>query len=161
MTHHHLTGWNMPALNDGDVIVDSNLTGWVAPTEKAITVKHSILLGSEEDFPANITFDADVIFVKPDTSEPAPVQNIERAAKAELVFRSLITNGLPTEMVPLVEGLLTQIKVASNVESLESGFSETMQTLEIIASLRQDGNEELASQIEQALQAVQAIWEAK
>jgi hypothetical protein len=151
----------MPALNDGDMIVDSNLTGWVAPIDISITVKHSILLGDKEDFPANIIFDPDVIFVKPDTSEPAPVQNIERAAKAELVFRSLIANGLPIEMIPLVEGLLTATKTASNVESLESGFPETMQTLEIIASLRQDGNEELASQIEQALQAVQAIWEAK
>ena len=64
-------------------------------------------------------------------------------------------------MIPLVEGLLTKIKVASNVESLESGFPETLQTLEIIDSLRQEGNEELALQTEQALRAVQAIWEAK
>lgn len=160
-TYHNLTGWNMPALQDGDVIVNSNLTGWVAPTDITIHVEHSILLGNKEDFPPNIIFALDVIFVKPDTIEPEPIQDTESAAKAELVFRSLITNGLPTEMIPIVEGLLNNIKLATNVESLQSGLAETILTLEIIEKLKQSGNLELASQIEQALQAVQAIWEAK
>ena len=94
--------------------------------------------------------------------EPEPMQDIELAAKAELVLQSLIASGkLSAEMITVLNGLMDGVKQSANVDNIETGLAATMQTTEIIERLRQQGNNELASQIEQALSAVQAIWEAK
>ena len=53
------------------------------------------------------------------------------------------------------------VKQSANVTDIETGLAATMQTTEIIERLRQQGNIELALQIEQALVAVQAIWGAE
>ena len=164
MTHYHLTGWNMPALSDGDVIRESNLTGWVAPTDITIHVEHSILLGNKEDFPSNIIFAPDVIFVKPDTSEPEPITNPKLSAKAVLVINALIGSGqLDANMVSAIAPLVPAVNSVAGTE-VELGVAATEEVIELISELRTintDNSLQLASQIEQALQAVQAIWEAK
>jgi hypothetical protein len=162
MTYKHLVGWAMPVLNDGDIIEDSNLATFIFPTDKTIYVNHSIVLGRKEDMPSNIIFDDRCVFVLPDTSEPEPVQDVELAAKAELVLQSLIASGkLSPEMITVLNGLLGGVKATANVLDIEVGQAATLQTLEIIDRLKQGNNLELASQIEQALAGVQSIWEAK
>ena len=161
MTHHNLTGWAMPQLADGDVIDGGNLSMWVPPTDISITVRNVII--PEGDYPSNITFESSCVFVKPQIEvEPEPVQNLQVASKAELVFRSLISSGkLPETMIPAVEQMLVMVKSKVNVTDIVLGVAATIQTQEIIDSYKQLGDAETVTQLEQALSAVQAMWRAE
>ena len=155
MTYNHLVGWNMPTLQDGDVIVDSNLTGWVAPTDIAITVKHSILVGKREDFPANITFDNRCQFQTPvDDKMIYP----ELASGAEIVVNALKGTGkLSQEDTENLEQLGYALKQIAGTDA-EIGQVATNETIKIICKLREIGQNDFADTVEQKLLQIQQGW---
>ena len=131
----------MPTLQDGDVIVDSNLTGWIAPTDIAITVKHSILVGKREDFPANITFDNRCQFQTPvDDKMIYP----ELASGAEIVVNALKGTGkLSQEDTENLEQLGYALKQIAGTDA-EIGQVATNETIKIISKLREIGQNDFA-----------------
>ena len=160
MIHKNISGWNMPTLQDGDIIIDSQLKGVTLPMVKLHFIDSNLKDVTLID--GLHTQEGCAIGTSLPEQEPEPMQDIELAAKAELVLQSLIASGkLSAEMITVLNGLMDGVKQSANVDNIETGLAATMQTTEIIERLRQQGNNELASQIEQALSAVQAIWEAK
>lgn len=82
MTYAHLTGWNMPALSDGDVIRDSNLYGAILP-DINITIINSNLM--DVDIPENVKV-VDCLVGKSEPIEPqTEFDSIKEQAKNKLL----------------------------------------------------------------------------
>lgn len=156
MTYKNLCGWH-PIPADCTRIEGGNLSGAVFPTDREITVVGCLI---DRDTPANIIvedcgYSANIV--------EEPLTNPKLSAKAVLVINALIGSGkLDASMVSAIQPLVLAVNSIAETE-VELGQAATNEVVDLISELRiinTDNSLQLASQIEQALQAVQSVWEA-
>lgn len=162
MTYKNLCGWN-PIPKDCTRIEGGNLSGVVFPTDREIIVDSAIYIKGE--YPSNVIFLPSCTAVESTPiQEPFPVANPKLSAKAVLVINALIGSGkLDASMVDAIQPLVPAVNSIAGTE-VELGQAATNEVIDLISELRiinTDNSLQLASQIEQALLAVQSIWEAQ
>lgn len=155
MTHHHLTGWNMPSLSDGDVIVNSNLKGVALPMVKLHFARCN-LRGATLIDGLHTTENCSIgeIVEYPEES----IIDVDMAANAEIVKTALLSiSELTPENIAGITYLCDTTKqIAGTTATL--GEAATKKTLDIISALERYGKPEhlqLAEQMRQMLIAVQ------
>ena len=165
MTHHHLTGWNMPALSDGDVIDGVNLSQDKAntPMLQDVTAKVTITNSNVWNciFPPNVTVDLATCAYGQRDKEPtieAPTTNPLLSAKATIVYSALKGSGQLDSQKLAALGQLTDMVDGIAGTKVELGEAATALVIDLINELLSIGKEEEAGMIKQMLQAVQAEW---